>query len=563
MQAGEACDGGPGCSALCTEPRCGDGVLDLELGEACDDGGASVGCTATCQLARCGDGLLDLGEACDEGSANGAPGAACTAACEVERCGDGVLDPDEACDDGARNDDRFGDCRQDCTIARCGDGALGPGESCDGGADCGQDCRPIGCRAAAIAAGWFDSYVLLGDGTVYGFGTDRDDALPTAEPLPAGCVAASGTARPCSSSPIELALPKLASISAGYCGGAGLRADGGGVVTWGNDDRGQRGDGAPFTASAPPSTLPPELFGGGRLVGVSRGRDELIVSTALGELWGSGGNGTGSLLEASTTLGTRCEGTAEYSGTSSSSSDCLDAPARVLPDAARAARSFRSMALGRGHVVGLDEHGAVVAWGNVAQGQLGAPGSRLDSCGSFMPLANSQLEVLATQARAIAAAAWSSYWIDDEGALWGVGSGCVGELGAPLVEPSWRPVRIELREGEVTAARLVHLVGSSANGAAAAIDAEGAIWTFGVSVYGALGLVGEEAEASAVRPHRFTIPSQSPPVELSLGRYHLLVRLANGEVWALGSDTHGQLGQGTTDDLPHATPLRVHLPCEP
>jgi hypothetical protein len=60
-----------------------------EYGEVCDVGrpGASPygGCTFECQLGPfCGDGVVDtpFGEACDEGSANGAAGATCSSICK-------------------------------------------------------------------------------------------------------------------------------------------------------------------------------------------------------------------------------------------------------------------------------------------------------------------------------------------------------------------------------------------------------------------------------------------------------------------------------------------------
>jgi len=67
---------------------CGDGVLNA--GEACDLGadandGSYGGCTADCRLApRCGDGILDEedGEGCDDGGLT--PGDGCNEACQAE-----------------------------------------------------------------------------------------------------------------------------------------------------------------------------------------------------------------------------------------------------------------------------------------------------------------------------------------------------------------------------------------------------------------------------------------------------------------------------------------------
>jgi len=130
-----------GCrSAVYPEPRpedsgCGDGIVDGDEGEECDEGTKNdntVGsCTEECTLPVCGDGFVHpKTEDCDDG--NTLDGDACPGSCLFPRCGDGAVDPGEECDDG--NDFNTDACTNTCETATCGDGFLHAGaEECDDG----------------------------------------------------------------------------------------------------------------------------------------------------------------------------------------------------------------------------------------------------------------------------------------------------------------------------------------------------------------------------------------------------------------------------------------------
>ncbi len=161
--AGEDCDDGAAnlplsytptqtCNTDCQiNPYCGDGVINPEGNEQCDDG-ANVGgygfCDVGCVLGpRCGDGVVQnqpeidgSAEQCDDG--NTIDDDDCSNSCGVPGwCGDGLVQAQlgEQCDLGtteAGNDGSYGGCNPDCTAAPyCGDGALQSenGEECDYG----------------------------------------------------------------------------------------------------------------------------------------------------------------------------------------------------------------------------------------------------------------------------------------------------------------------------------------------------------------------------------------------------------------------------------------------
>ncbi len=120
--------------------------LSSEAGTDSDTSGDTSSTTGI--PAMCGDGVLQVedGEACDDGNAN-ANDAACTSHCKKAECGDSHTQSGvEVCDDG-ENDGSYGGCEADCTAlaAHCGDGTVqGPQEKCDGGG-VKSGCLPESC----------------------------------------------------------------------------------------------------------------------------------------------------------------------------------------------------------------------------------------------------------------------------------------------------------------------------------------------------------------------------------------------------------------------------------
>lgn len=198
---------------LTAPPACGDGEINLDPPEACDDGNSlpGDGCSGACivepyyecptagepcvSTISCGDGLVQPGEACDD--SNSVDGDGCAADCsEVEPgyscrlagepcvrvfvCGDGVVDPNEGCDPGQESVEGCTDtCRVDigfkcegapsaCTPTVCGDGIQEGSESCDDGNQTPFDgCSPS-CQAEPSCATGQPCTSGCGDGITLG-----------------------------------------------------------------------------------------------------------------------------------------------------------------------------------------------------------------------------------------------------------------------------------------------------------------------------------------------------------------------------------------------------------
>lgn len=144
---GEQCDDGntidgDGCADGCIDEFCGDGVINDNGAEVCDDGAGNSdtdpdACRTDCTPSSCGDGVTDSGEECDDG--NTVEDDGCTTSCTS--CGNGMASGPEQCDDG-NNDD--GDCcSAACLYESYGNSCTGPPSG---------DCTAPGCDGAGTCA---------------------------------------------------------------------------------------------------------------------------------------------------------------------------------------------------------------------------------------------------------------------------------------------------------------------------------------------------------------------------------------------------------------------------
>lgn len=203
---------------LVAAPACGDGEINLNPPEACDDGNSKPGdgCSGACVIEPyhecptpgqpcvttivCGDGEVGPGEACDDKNVDSGDG--CASDCKkvetgfrcrlagvpcvrVFVCGDGSVDPNEGCDDGGVLPDDGCDprCRiergfkcdgapSSCTATKCGDKIVEGAESCDDGNDIPFDGCNDRCEAEPTCVSGQACTSTCGDGIVLGEACD-------------------------------------------------------------------------------------------------------------------------------------------------------------------------------------------------------------------------------------------------------------------------------------------------------------------------------------------------------------------------------------------------------
>ena len=148
---------------------------------------------------------------------------------------------------------------------------------------------------------------------------------------------------------------------------------------------------------------------------------------------------------------------------------------------------------------------------------------------------------------AAACGAFHTHAVSEEGELWGWGSGSDAQLGlatpAASEDPARRHRRRPARDGgpELFGARVVSIACGRLH--AAAVAADGGLWTWGHNTEGQLGHGDEQPRA---RPARLQSIGPSPVVHASCGSCHTLALAQDGTVWTWGEGVWGQLGKGDT-----------------
>jgi len=208
------------------------------------------------------------------------------------------------------------------------------------------------------------------------------------------------------------------------------------------------------------------------------------------------------------------------------------APLPVLHGAIPTDQPVVSVVCGDSHSVALTAAGRVYAWGYNYYGQLG---NGLNTT-STLPVAVSALA--SETVVAVAAGANFSLALTDDGKVYAWGSNSYGELGIGTTANSNAPVEVSALAGK-------HVVAISAGGGfALALTGDGAVYAWGKNLLGQLG--NGTNVGTVTTPAQVTGFSDRPVVAISCGEMHSLALTADGAVYAWGSNSYGQLGNGTT-----------------
>ncbi|MBS1118166.1 MAG: Alpha-tubulin suppressor and related protein-like protein [Deltaproteobacteria bacterium] len=134
----------------------------------------------------------------------------------------------------------------------------------------------------------------------------------------------------------------------------------------------------------------------------------------------------------------------------------------------------------------------------------------------------------------------STYARTADGTLWSWGSNASGELGNGTYFGSTRPTKVALSASLRPALRGL----SAGSGWACALTDRGTVWCWGSNSYGQLGDGTIGWTPTRATPTEVQgLPARA--VDLSSGRNHICAQLADRRMYCWGSNGYGQLGDGT------------------
>lgn len=96
-----------------------------------------------------------------------------------------------------------------------------------------------------------------------------------------------------------------------------------------------------------------------------------------------------------------------------------------------------------------------------------------------------------------------------------------------------------------------NVVKVSCNGPNLALRRDGSLWTWGLNSHGELG----DGTTDKRYSHEQALRIMTDVTDISSGLYHGMAVRNDGSLWAWGSNEVGQLGDGTTND--HFTPVKI------
>lgn len=138
---------------------------------------------------------------------------------------------------------------------------------------------------------------------------------------------------------------------------------------------------------------------------------------------------------------------------------------------------------------------------------------------------------------------WSVLFLMSDGSVWGSGSDSLGQLG----NGRGQEFNAALRPFELPAGAQAIDVYTTSYGMANTfvVLSDGRVYGSGSNDYGQLG-IGTTSTSPQLVPVRMSLPSGAVAKSVQVGRGTAIVLTTTGQIYTVGNNSHGQLGDGTT-----------------
>ncbi|MCL2818761.1 MAG: SpaA isopeptide-forming pilin-related protein, partial [Actinomycetia bacterium] len=366
--------------------------------------------------------------------------------------------------------------------------------------------------------------------------------------------------------------------------------------SWGLNDMGQLGNGtiSPSQSAHPDPECISEVAGsplaGIHFVSVSAGVDHVLALDQNGDVWAWGRNNYNQLANGNTAnTGTPAKvagmvGRGSYlinaGGTHSmavdrdgnlwtwgnnASGQIGDNTVTLRPAPVNVSTlngfHIRTIAAGGSHSLSADgtqpNSGNGSGWGDSTYNQLGRQGNNRSPLGISLPSGIYFYELSAGTSHSLG--------LDNQGHVWVWGRNNVGQLGkGDYNNTGNNPATVMLNPSAFGNKLIVHV--AAGGDYSFAIDTDGGVWAWGSNANGEFGT--GNTTSSNVPVHLFALDGLGvKEIAPSLGDTHTLFIAGDGEIWAAGLNTYGQLGtlsSGSSfaplkmiDDTEHFAPFKV------
>lgn len=220
-----------------------------------------------------------------------------------------------------------------------------------------------------------------------------------------------------------------------------------------------------------------------------------------------------------------------------------DVPVSVDQGAVPGGVTLLQVSAGVSHTVALGDDGKLYAWGRNEYGQLGD--GTTDS--SAVPVAVNAPNGITFAL--VSAGGFHTVALGSDGQLYAWGWGSFGRLGNGSTANSSVPVPIS--QGEIPAGVAIAAFSAGADHTVA-IGSDGIAYSWGYNQYGQLG---NDSTATALTPTAVSMPAGVLFTSVAAGESHTLALGDDGNMYAWGENSSGQLGDGTLTD--RAVPVQV------